>query len=74
MLACICQQKGLGNYTFLPFSAFLLLFFIFTFIYVPETKGRTFDEIATVWRGQGSNSSSAKDSSYQVAYRKTEAY
>jgi len=39
-------QELCGPWVFLIFTAFLVLFFIFTFIKVPETKGKTFDEIA----------------------------
>ncbi|KAM9385878.1 solute carrier family 2, facilitated glucose transporter member 1-like [Pholidichthys leucotaenia] len=35
-----------GPWVFLIFTAFLIIFFIFTFITVPETKGKTFEEIA----------------------------
>nr|XP_057902460.1 solute carrier family 2, facilitated glucose transporter member 3a [Doryrhamphus excisus] len=35
-----------GPWVFLIFTAFLIIFFIFTFLKVPETKGKTFDEIA----------------------------
>ncbi|XP_027867074.1 solute carrier family 2, facilitated glucose transporter member 1 isoform X1 [Xiphophorus couchianus] len=34
-----------GPYVFLIFMVLLILFFIFTYLRVPETKGRTFDEI-----------------------------
>ncbi|XP_043973225.1 solute carrier family 2, facilitated glucose transporter member 3 isoform X2 [Gambusia affinis] len=34
-----------GPYVFLIFMVLLILFFIFTFLRVPETKGRTFDQI-----------------------------
>ncbi|XP_053548786.1 solute carrier family 2, facilitated glucose transporter member 3 [Bombina bombina] len=37
---------GCGPYVFLIFLALLIFFFIFTFFKVPETKGRTFEEIA----------------------------
>ncbi|XP_015236986.1 PREDICTED: solute carrier family 2, facilitated glucose transporter member 3-like [Cyprinodon variegatus] len=40
-----------GPWVFLIFTAFLIFFFIFTFLKVPETKGKTFDEIS---RGFGS--------------------
>merc|ERR1712012_1422220 len=40
----------LENYTFLPFSMFLALFWVFTYRKVPETKNKTFDEIATLFR------------------------
>ncbi|XP_042326043.1 solute carrier family 2, facilitated glucose transporter member 3-like [Sceloporus undulatus] len=36
-----------GPYVFLIFVVFLILFFIFTFFKVPETKGRTFEDISS---------------------------
>uniref|UniRef100_A0A1A8FSJ2 Solute carrier family 2 (Facilitated glucose transporter), member 1b n=1 Tax=Nothobranchius korthausae TaxID=1143690 RepID=A0A1A8FSJ2_9TELE len=39
-----------GDYVFIIFTAFLLFFFIFTYFRVPETKGRTFDDIAAGFR------------------------
>lgn len=38
------------NYTFLIFSAFLALFWIFTYKKVPETKNKTFEEILALFR------------------------
>ncbi|XP_074540443.1 solute carrier family 2, facilitated glucose transporter member 3 [Halichoeres trimaculatus] len=35
-----------GPYVFIIFMILLIIFFIFTFLRVPETKGRTFDDIA----------------------------
>ncbi|KAM4725661.1 solute carrier family 2, facilitated glucose transporter member 1-like [Anableps anableps] len=35
-----------GPWVFLIFTGFLIIFFIFTFIKVPETKGKTFEEIS----------------------------
>lgn len=35
-----------GPYVFIIFTVLLILFFIFTFLRVPETRGRTFDDIA----------------------------
>lgn len=44
---CIHLSKELcGPYVFIIFMVLLILFFIFTFLLVPETKGRTFDDIA----------------------------
>ncbi|KAM8914404.1 solute carrier family 2, facilitated glucose transporter member 1 [Spinachia spinachia] len=42
-----------GPYVFIIFTIMLLGFFVFTFFKVPETKGRTFDEIATAFRQTG---------------------
>ncbi|XP_053306319.1 solute carrier family 2, facilitated glucose transporter member 3-like [Spea bombifrons] len=39
-------ERGCGPYVFLIFLVLLILFFIFTFFKVPETKGRTFEEIS----------------------------
>uniref|UniRef100_A0A3Q1K127 Major facilitator superfamily (MFS) profile domain-containing protein n=1 Tax=Anabas testudineus TaxID=64144 RepID=A0A3Q1K127_ANATE len=51
-----------GPWVFLIFTAFLIIFFIFTFIKVPETKGKTFDEIARSFgSGPVPASSSAED-------------
>ena len=36
----------MDNYVFLPFSVLLACFWIFTYKKVPETKNRTFEEIA----------------------------
>ncbi|NXK93877.1 GTR1 protein, partial [Formicarius rufipectus] len=42
-----------GSYVFIIFTVLLVLFFIFTYFKVPETKGRTFDEIASGFRQGG---------------------
>ncbi|XP_053723913.1 solute carrier family 2, facilitated glucose transporter member 1 [Synchiropus splendidus] len=39
-----------GPYVFVIFTVLLLFFFVFTFFRVPETKGRTFDEISAGFR------------------------
>ena len=41
------MQLFIGPYVFLIFVVFLIIFFIFTFFQVPETKGRTFEEISS---------------------------
>ncbi|XP_040099466.1 solute carrier family 2, facilitated glucose transporter member 4 [Oryx dammah] len=41
---------AMGPYVFLLFAVLLLGFFIFTFLKVPETRGRTFDQISAVFR------------------------
>lgn len=40
------SQELCGPYVFIIFMVLLILFFIFTFLRVPETRGRTFDDIA----------------------------
>lgn len=40
------SQELCGPYVFIIFTVLLIFFFIFTFLRVPETKGRTFDDIA----------------------------
>ncbi|MES9882358.1 MAG: MFS transporter [Sedimenticola sp.] len=44
------MQKGLGDYSFLPFTGLLALFWLFTMRYVPETKNRTIEDISKTWR------------------------
>ncbi|XP_043288937.1 glucose transporter type 1 isoform X3 [Venturia canescens] len=51
----------LDNYTFLPFSACLAFFWIFTYKKVPETKNKTFEEILALFR-HGHDRSSLRDS------------
>uniref|UniRef100_A0A8C3HAE6 Solute carrier family 2, facilitated glucose transporter member 1 n=3 Tax=Emydidae TaxID=8476 RepID=A0A8C3HAE6_CHRPI len=46
-----------GPYVFIIFTALLILFFIFTYFKVPETRGRTFDEIASGFRQGGASQS-----------------
>ncbi|XP_036386297.1 solute carrier family 2, facilitated glucose transporter member 1 [Megalops cyprinoides] len=43
-------QKWCGPYVFIIFTLLLLGFFVFTYFKVPETKGRTFDEISAGFR------------------------
>uniref|UniRef100_A0A8C5EIG1 Solute carrier family 2, facilitated glucose transporter member 1-like n=1 Tax=Gouania willdenowi TaxID=441366 RepID=A0A8C5EIG1_GOUWI len=50
-LVGMCFQYQLcGPYVFIIFTVLLLGFFTFTYFKVPETKGRTFDEIAAGFR------------------------
>nr|NP_001303403.1 glucose transporter 1, isoform AA [Drosophila melanogaster]ALI30448.1 glucose transporter 1, isoform AA [Drosophila melanogaster] len=44
------MKTALENYTFLPFSVFLAIFWIFTYKKVPETKNKTFEEILALFR------------------------
>ncbi|XP_037102057.1 solute carrier family 2, facilitated glucose transporter member 1-like [Syngnathus acus] len=53
-----------GPYVFVIFTIFLLGFFVFTYFKVPETKGRTFDEISAGFRqptGRGADKYSASE-------------
>ncbi|XP_060925796.1 solute carrier family 2, facilitated glucose transporter member 1 [Limanda limanda] len=43
-------QEYCGPYVFVIFTVLLLFFFVFTYFKVPETKGRTFDEITAGFR------------------------
>nr|XP_047126764.1 solute carrier family 2, facilitated glucose transporter member 3 isoform X1 [Hydra vulgaris] len=44
------MQDKIHPYTFIPFEILLILFFLFTYYFVPETKGRTVAEISAVFR------------------------
>ena len=37
--------KALGNLSFLPFAAWLLFALVFTYMYIPETKGKTPEQL-----------------------------
>lgn len=50
-----------GPYVFIIFTVLLLGFFIFTYFKVPETKGRTFDEIAAGFRQSSGREKYAAD-------------
>ncbi|TKS82194.1 Solute carrier family 2, facilitated glucose transporter member 3 CEF-GT3 [Collichthys lucidus] len=50
-------QELTHPYTFIIFMVFLILFFIFTFLRVPETKGRTFDDITQGFAASADKSS-----------------
>lgn len=43
-------QQLCGPYVFIIFTVLLVGFFVFTYFKLPETKGRTFDEIAAGFR------------------------
>lgn len=51
------SQELTRPYTFIIFMVFLILFFIFTFLRVPETKGRTFDDITQGFAASADKSS-----------------
>lgn len=46
----LALQELCGPYVFVIFTILLISFFIFTYFKVPETKGRTFDEISAGFR------------------------
>ncbi|XP_077085726.1 solute carrier family 2, facilitated glucose transporter member 4-like isoform X2 [Siphateles boraxobius] len=44
-----------GPYVFLIFAVLLLFFLVFTFFRVPETRGKTFDQISATFHGHPQN-------------------
>lgn len=57
-------QQLCGPYVFIIFTVLLLGFFLFTYLKVPETKGKSFDEIAAGFRqsaGQSDKYSAAEE-------------
>ncbi|KAK6478001.1 solute carrier family 2 [Huso huso] len=44
--------EACGPYVFLIFAALLLFFLIFTYLKVPETRGKTFDQISSGFRSR----------------------
>lgn len=49
--SCFLKQKLCGGYVHLLFMAVAASAFAFTLIRLPETKGRTFEDIAEEFRG-----------------------
>ncbi|XP_045410351.1 solute carrier family 2, facilitated glucose transporter member 3 [Lemur catta] len=45
----------LGAYVFIIFTGFLVIFLVFTFFKVPETRGRTFEDITRAFEGQAAD-------------------
>lgn len=45
------MQKVCGAYVYLIFSTMAILAFSYTLLRLPETRGRTFDDIAAEFRG-----------------------
>lgn len=50
----------LGAYVFIIFTGFLVIFLVFTFFKVPETRGRTFEEITRAFEGQAQGANRAE--------------
>ncbi|KAI8790276.1 solute carrier family 2, facilitated glucose transporter member 2 [Biomphalaria glabrata] len=55
-------QKSLETYSFLPFSIMLLLFFIFTYMFVPETKSKSISEITQLFKSPTMDRSESRNS------------
>ncbi|KAL0606922.1 Solute carrier family 2, facilitated glucose transporter member 3 [Plecturocebus cupreus] len=57
----------LGAYVFIIFTGFLITFLTFTFFKVPETRGRTFEDITQAFEGQAHGADrSGKDSIMEI--------
>jgi len=54
-------QVSLGKWTFIPFGVCLLLTFAFTIEYVPETKGKTLEDIQDEIRARYGNELSEQE-------------
>lgn len=49
-LTFIPMSDALGNYVFLPYTVLLILFFIFTYFKLPETKNKTIEEVTALFK------------------------
>lgn len=50
LLSLALLQDLCGSYVFVIFAVLLLVFLLFAYLKVPETKGKSFEEIAAVFR------------------------
>lgn len=51
-LTFLPMQKALGNYTFIPFAVALVCTLVYTIVFVPETKGRTAEQISAEFKAR----------------------
>ncbi|XP_049871014.1 glucose transporter type 1-like [Pectinophora gossypiella] len=49
-LTFIPMNDALGDYVFIPFTILLVLFFIFTYFKLPETKNKTIEEVTALFK------------------------
>ncbi|CAK6443258.1 unnamed protein product [Pipistrellus nathusii] len=56
----------LGPYVFIIFTSFLVIFLVFTFFKVPETRGRTFEDITRGFEGQAHMAGRAEKASVEM--------
>ncbi|CAH2040761.1 unnamed protein product, partial [Iphiclides podalirius] len=49
-LVFIPLTKVLGNLVFLPFTILLILFYVFVYFKLPETKNKTIDEVTAIFK------------------------
>lgn len=53
---------ALGAYVFIIFAVFLIIFWLFTFFKVPETRGRTFEDISRAFEGRDQDTEESRKS------------
>jgi len=56
-------QAALRQYTFIVFIVFLFVFLLFLYFFVPETKNKTFEQIASQFASSSAKRSKVDDSS-----------
>ncbi|XP_028043514.1 glucose transporter type 1-like isoform X1 [Bombyx mandarina] len=49
-LTFIPMSEALGNYVFIPYTILLIIFFVFTYLKLPETKNRTIEEVTALFK------------------------
>lgn len=67
----LVQNTGFGAYTF--FAVFCLLAFVWTFFFVPETKGRTLEQMDHVFKDNSSEAEEARRHAIEVELLRAEA-
>ncbi|GBP14596.1 Glucose transporter type 1 [Eumeta japonica] len=49
-LTFIPMLEALGNWVYLPYTGLLIIFFVFTYVKLPETKNRTIEEVTALFK------------------------
>ena len=67
---CCARQKAADEYTFIVFIVLLAGFVVFIILLVPETKNKSFEEIASQYSKAKSPSKSSSPSSHSPSDEK----
>ncbi len=53
LLFPLIAESSIGDYSFVPFAVITLVLLILLYVYLPETKGKTPEQVANMLRSHG---------------------